>query len=278
MTSLFQPEHPLSRALSRALSTTLPTKLATKFRLGASVRLGNGILLALLLPAIATVATEEIEHARLYTAPDPAAPGGIEGRLEYAPARVRQVLAVPPLKPEHVYRATLSGSDRTAFRFTGLPMDRYDLIVILEDRVFEGTRLHRGESTLNSTDREQIADIVTRSEPFFDIKVIHRLEGETGRGGTARAFCTFARSTLSEMYMGPVIRDGLRRTHKLVMLRQVGPGWQIERTRDLYPIWIETHETRLLRPAHHHRPDLSGIRVTDHVRDLGTVDLELRRR
>ncbi len=239
-----------------------------------SRRAGTVWLLALILLPLATRATEELEHKRLYTPPDAAAPGGIEGRIETPAGRVRQVLAVALSRPEHVYRATLIGSDGRAFRFSGLPMDRYDLIVFFGNSVYEGVRLQRPDDSLTTQDREQIADMIQRSEPFFDLKIIHRLEGETGRGSSARAFCTFARSTVSEMYMGPVIRDGLRRTHKLVMLRQVGPGWQIERTRDLYPIWVELDEPRNLRPAHHFRPGLSGIRVTDQIRDIGTLALD----
>jgi len=228
--------------------------------------------LALLLGAAAW-ATEEIEHKRLYTAPDPAAGGGIEGRIERPAAPIRQILAVAPLRPENVYRGEVTGSDRRSFRFAGLPMDRYDLLVIYEDHVYEGLRLQRGEGTLTATDRQQVEDIIQRSEPFFDIKVIHRLDGETGRGGKARAFCTFACSRNAEMYVGPVIRQGMRRTHKLVMLQQVGPGWQVERMRDLYPIWIEQDEAARLRPAHHFNPALSGIRVTGESRNIGSLSL-----
>jgi hypothetical protein len=57
------------------------------------------------------------------------------------------------------------------------------------------------------------------------------------------------------------------------MLQQVGPGWQIARSRDLFPIWIEANEAQRLRPAHQFRPALSGIRVTDQMRDIGALSL-----
>ncbi len=214
---------------------------------------------------------DPVEHARLYTAPDPSASGGLEGRITSPAEPLLQVLAIAPGRPEHVYSAVIEGSDRRSFRFTGLPMNRYDLMVIFETRFYEGLQLLRGENVLTTADREGIASIIERSEPFFTIKTIHRMEGETGRGGDARALCTFARDRVSEMYEGPVIRTGLRRTQKLVMLRQVGPGWQIARTRDLFPVWAGRVEDLSLR--HIYSASLSGFRVTDHVRKIGDLQL-----
>ena len=229
------------------------------------------VVVFLWVAVMASVGTEDIEHARLYTAPEPGAAGGIAGRVANPSQPIRQILAIPPARPEKVYRGTVEGSDRRSFRFAGLPMDRYDLVVIYDTAFYEGLQLMRGDSTLTSEDQSMIASIIERSEPFFDLKTVHRLAGETGRGNEARAICTFARSTTAKMYMGPVIRDGLRRTFKLVMLRQVGPGWQVTRTRDLYPIWIESRGG--LRVTHEYRASLSGIRVTDGIRDLGMLNL-----
>ena len=61
-----------------------------------------------------------------------------------------------------------------------------------------------------------------------------------------------------------------RRTFKIVMLKDVGVGWQIERTRDLFPLWITPEEAE---PTHHFQSKLSNIRVTDYQKDLGTLDL-----
>ncbi len=231
-----------------------------------------GFTLCLSLLALSVLATEEIEQARLYTAPDPQATGGIHGHIQSPAAPIRQILAIPRTRPQHAYRGVL-GSDQRTFTFEGLPMDRYDLVVFYENRVFEGVRLSRESSSLTSQDISQIEDIITRSEPFFTVKVIHRLEGETGRGNQAMAFCTFARDRFAEMYEGPVIRSGMRRTNKLVFLRQVGPGWQVERSRDLFPIWVEMDEPAKLRPVHRFNEDLSGFRVTDQVRNIGSLSL-----
>lgn len=222
------------------------------------------VLAVLLVPAVC--ANADRAHRNLYTQPDSAATGGITGRIERPSAPILQILAIPSVRPEKVYRGDVTGSDRRSFRFTGLPMDRYDLVVFYNDNVYEGLRLQRGEGTLTAKDRQQIEEIIQRSEPFFDIKVIHRMDGETGRGNKARAFCTFARSRRMES-------AGLRRTHKLVMLQQVGPGWQIARTRDLYPIDVDMDDTARLRPAHHYSPELGSIRVTGSIRDVGSLSL-----
>ncbi len=218
------------------------------------------------------LAYEKMEHRRLYTEPDPSAVGGIQGRIANPAEIIRQVLAIPAARPEKVYRGEFTDSQRRSFYFKGLPMDRYDLVVIYENAAYEGLRLHRGESTLTRTDLQQIQEIIERSESFFTLKIIHRLEGDTGRGNQARAFVTMARDLEAEMY-AVIERFGYRRTHKLVILQQVGPGWQIVRTRDLYPVWVEFNEKNRLRPTHHFRSELSGIRVTHQVRDLGEISL-----
>jgi hypothetical protein len=237
--------------------------------------IGSAAIAALLMTAVTFASQEEqqLEHKRLYTPPDPSATGGIRGSIETPAGTVCQVLAIPSSNPEKVYRGEFSDGNRCAFLLNGLPMDRYDLVVIFENTAYEGLRLTRAENTLTAQDLQQIGETVQRSEPFFTIKTIHRVEGETGRGNLARAFCTFARDREAEMYAGPVKRKGMRRTNKLVMLQQVGPGWQIARSRDLFPIWIEANEAQRLRPAHQFRPALSGIRVTDQMRDIGALSL-----
>ncbi len=213
---------------------------------------GIFFVLVLALPVDATA------QAFLYTPPDAVAAGGIQGRIVDPQLPLLQVLATPRSHPERVYAAEIGGAQRDSFRFTGLPMDRYDLVVIYDDRFFEGLRLNRGDNTLQPADVAQIEDIINRSEPFFSVKIIHRLEGQTGRGGTARAVCTFG-------------RERLRRTYKLVRLRQVGPGWQVERTREW--LAIDLSQRGRIESKHNFVEGLSGIRVTDHVRDLGTLRL-----
>ena len=231
------------------------------------------LIAACMFLGIVSQATEEIEHSRLYTTPDPQAQGGIVGSIASPAGRIRQILAIPRSSQNHAYRGELDRS-RRSFEFKGLPMDIYDLVVFFDTQVFEGIRLTREESTLTPTDMEQINDILQRSEPFFTIKDIYRMEGQTGRGNSAMGFVRFARDRPARMYEGPVVREGYRRTHKLVTLQQVGPGWQVVRTRDLFPIWVDYDKEQELKLAYNHAPILNGFRITTSVRDIGPLDLQ----
>lgn len=215
-----------------------------------------------------------LERSRLYTKPDPASPGGITGTISKPSQKIEQILAIPADTPEKVYKGTVEGSN--GFRFTGLPMRKYDLIVIYENDIYEGLQLQRGESTLSSEDLKLIDAIIQKSEPFFTKKFIHRVMGETGNGNMARCICTFLRDKKSTAYMdgeqAALSKSGaFRRDFKLVLLKDVGPGWQITRTRSLYPIW--DHQKRDTAPRHHFSESLARVRVADSVKDLGEIDL-----
>lgn len=213
------------------------------------------------------------ERYKLYTPPEAGASGGISGRVAKPDQPVEQVLAIPADAPEKVYQGELD-SDKRGFRFSGLPMRKYDLLVVFEKDFYEGLQLQRGENSLTDEDRKKIEAIVQKSEPYFTHKIIHRVEGETGRGNFSRAICTFLRAKGSELlwntYKGEYHRDDFRRTFKLVILKDVGPGWQIVRTRDLYPVWTTP---QLVEPKHHFHESLAGVRVADKVKELGELDL-----
>lgn len=232
------------------------------------------LLLAAGVAIGATASSAPLERSRLYTKPDPASPGGISGTISKPSRKIEQVLAIPADAPEKVYLGTIDGSN--GFRFTGLPMRRYDLVVIYDDEIYEGLQLHRGESTLSAEDLKSIDAIIQKSEPFFTKKFIHRVMGETGNGNMARCICTFLRDKKSTAYMdkeqAALSKSGaFRRDFKLVLLKDVGPGWQISRARSLYPIW--DHQKRDTAPGHHFSNSLARVRVADSVKDLGEIDL-----
>ncbi len=215
-----------------------------------------------------------LERSKLYTKPDPASAGGIKGRVTSPSSAIEQVLAIPFDAPEQVFEGRIEGDDKRSFRFTGLPMRKYDLVAVFENSFFEGLQLQRGEDSLTTEDRKKIDAIVQKSEPFFTHKTIHRLEGTTGRGNQARCICTFLRAKGSELtfeaHEGKFSREDFRRTLKLVILKDVGPGWQIVRTRDLYPVWLDPKRTEF---KHHFTATLSGVRVADSIKDLGDLNL-----
>jgi hypothetical protein len=238
------------------------------------------ILIALmscgLLIAADTEFDESNERTRLYEAPDPKSPGGIQGRVVSPAKPIQQVLAIPPDAPEKVYAGEISGEKRDTFRFTGLPIRKYDLVVIYEDAIHEGLQLHRGESTLAEEDFVKVKTIIDKSEPFFTKKIIHRLEGETGRGNLSRCITTFVREKPSITYMDAKnavkSQSGyFRHTYKLVILKDVGPGWQIVRARDLYPKWIDPKKKL---PQHFYESSLSRVRVADGTKDVGDLNLQ----
>jgi hypothetical protein len=232
------------------------------------------LLPALLACTMLAHAAEPLERTRLYTPPDAASPGGLKGRITNPAQPIEQILATPAADPEKVYLGEVSGSSRDTFTFKGLPVGKYDLIVIFQNDFYEGFQLVRESSTLTTDDIAKIEASVQKSEPYWTKKFIHRLEGESGRGNMARAVVTFFRDKGSELLLtqfeGKSSNPNFRRTFKLVLLKDVGPGWQITRARDLYPIWSDPKRPL---PKHHHSAQLTAIRVADSVKDVGALDL-----
>ena len=99
-------------------------------------------------------------------------------------------------------------------------------------------------------------------------KLYTKPDPECPGGITARV--TKPADLLWEAYQGEYKRHDFRRTSKLILLKDVGVGWQVERTRDLYPCWVEP---KFFLPTHHHTKALSRIRVADSIKDLGEIDL-----
>ncbi|MEO0452707.1 MAG: hypothetical protein AAFY98_01050 [Verrucomicrobiota bacterium] len=227
-----------------------------------------------LLALTALTVSAKKERTLLYTDPDPASTGGIKGEISTPAKPIEQILALSMDEIGDVYRGEVSGPDNRNFQFKGLPIGKYDLMIIYSDSFYEGVRLDREESTLTKEDEEKIDASIQKSEPYFSEKFLHRLEGQTGRGNFARTVATYYRSsgsgvTALDHTEGYKVADA-RRTFKVVMLKDVGPGWQIVKARDLYPIWVK-QGTEL--PRHHFSSGLSKIRVADTIKDLGQLDL-----
>jgi hypothetical protein len=225
------------------------------------------VLLFLAMSALA----QGKERGRLYTAPDMSASGGIAGRIIKPEMPIVQILAMPPDEPRFVYEGQISGASRQSFAFANLPMAKYNLFVIYENEFYEGLQLSFEPDTLTDKDRQSITKIVNESDPFFNKKIIHRIAGTTGRGNLARCVVTQYRDgpgTVTADYQA--LKDQSRRTFKLIWLKDVGVGWQVVQKRDLYPVTVDL---RLLKPTHHYSDQLSNIRVTDKVKNLGDIDM-----
>ncbi|MEM7396216.1 MAG: hypothetical protein AAF492_28100, partial [Verrucomicrobiota bacterium] len=207
------------------------------------------------------------ERYRLYTKPDREATGGIKGRILTPKTPIVQILAVPADEPRLVYKGDVSGPNQQSFSFKGLPMRKYDLVVIYNDRFYEGLNLIRGDDTLTTEDRKKINATIQKSEPYFTKRTIHRMEGKSGRGNEARLVATFLRDRASTN------GSDFRRSFRLFVMKDVGPGWQVVRSRDLYPTWTKAN---FANPQHFYNKNLGRIRVTDSVKDVGDIILPTR--
>jgi len=206
------------------------------------------------------------ENTYLYTKPDDTATGGITGRITSLSDPIELILATPAAEPEKVYKGELD---------KGLPAGRYDLIVFYKGAFYEGLTLSRDGNTLNELDLEKINTSLQKSEPYFPEKFMHRLEGLTGRGNQARMIVTYSRAKGSHLtfttYKGQYEREDHKCTIKLVMLQDVGPGWQITKARNYNPVWIKPG-TPL--PKHHFSSGLSKIRVAEETKDIGNLIIQ----
>lgn len=214
------------------------------------------------------------ERTRLYKKPDPASTGGLRGSIGSPVLPLEQILAVSAEDVDQVYEGVVEGAQRNTFQFNGLPVGKYDLVAVFATEFYEGLHLSAEPSTLSAQDLLKINASIQKSEPYFLKKFIHRVEGLTGRGQEARAVCTYFRDKGSELdlekFEGKSSRPDFRRTFKLVLLKDVGPGWQIARARDLYPVWMNP---KAALPVHKHSPALHQLRVADQVKDLGALQL-----
>ncbi len=218
--------------------------------------------------------TGTTQSSQLYTAADPQAGGGLRGRVPVPPGEVLGVFALPQDRWQSVYLAQIS-PDGT-FQFAGLPAGKYDLAVLFEDRLLEGIVLHRAEDSLTSTDRAAIQAKVEASSAFFNEKRIQRCEGTTGRAGTARILLQELRSRPVTLQSAEVRSDIQIRSLKIALLEDVGPGWSMQQTRELARQEVGPPDTKGLIPVVH-VPRLSGVRVVEAVKDLGTLELNVAR-
>ncbi|MDD4869878.1 MAG: hypothetical protein PHR77_04900 [Kiritimatiellae bacterium] len=215
----------------------------------------------------------------LYTAPDLSLGGGLKGEVVVPKGKVTDpkkivlgIFALPPHEPKFVYKGVLSGEDNRSFEFRGLPPALYDIFIAFENEVYEGLTLNRFKNSLTEADRKSIEYIINKSDKFFEMKVIHRMSGITGKKtGYARAIVSMIRIGATTDMAGHSY-TAHKRNYKLVFLEDVGPGYQVARTRDVFSRFIASSKDV---PDWNYRPYLSGIRVTDTIKDLGIIDLSI---
>jgi len=211
----------------------------------------------------------EYKSTLLYTSPEPTAPGGLHLvsslPLEFA-------LAIPQSNQEHVYKAAI-GPDHKDISFSGLPVSKYDLVLVTKTHFYEGISLNRDDNSLSPDDLAAIDQILSRSVPFFDVKRTELVKGTPGDSGQATAIVQWMRIHGRLLNQNADEMTGHQiRTLRLAFLADVGPGWQVTATReilrtDVFPDMPRGFLSVTCVDA------LNGIRITDSVKDIGPVDL-----
>jgi len=204
------------------------------------------------------------DQGRIYTQPDPAAPGGIEGS---AGMELTHALAVDHERA-HVYLATLSEGGRH-FHFAHLPIGKFDLVLVSKNRaVYEGLALGDASTGLSPVSSKNLATRIAMADSFFNRHTVYRTGLE---GDRAFAFVERIRDKVILKQSGEVLDHDLRRL-EIMELEQANDDWQMVATRHLY---------REEEPAgpdlpffkHFEFSGLGNIRVVDSVKQLGTLAL-----
>jgi len=227
--------------------------------------------LSVSISSLAGPASGTVQSTRLYTSPDALAGGGILGVIAQPRVEIKGAFAVNSNDPSKVYRGKIS-EDGREFSFTGLPVGKYDLMILYPGDFYEGFRLHRGEGSLTKKDLTHIDETVGRSVPFFDTKKIHRVTGSTGTAGAARAVLQELRTNKIVDQQAVEMVGYQIRSIKLAMLEDVGVGWHLVRSREIVRTEVAPGLVKGLIRHHYHAP-LGGIRVTRTVKNLGQLNL-----
>lgn len=238
--------------------------------------------------------------AKLYTKPDYSASGGLRGIIAGNPSEVLGVIAMPQRFPNissmedieggssaknirninknmtnQVYLASLSSDN--SFSFYGLPPGKYDLFVMCENCFYEGLLLSREKHALAENDITSIKAKVTESNPFFNVKHQHRIEGQSGTYGRARVLEQEVRTLPVTLQSAEVLKHIQIRSIKLCLMESVGTTklgthWEMKKTREITRQEMGPPDTKGLIPGYFCKT-LQGIRVSTAVKDLGTITL-----
>ena len=236
----------------------------------------------------------------LYTKPDLYASGGIKGVIAGNPSEVLGVICMPQKFPNvsvlndieggnaaknarninknmtnQVYLADL-GNDN-AFSFNGLPPGKYDLFVLCENCFYEGLLLSRDEHTLSESDVKSIKAKLLESNPFFNVKNQHRIEGQTGTFGKARVLEQEVRTLPVTLQSAEVLKHIQIRSIKLCLMESVGTAklgthWEMKKTREITRQEVGPPDTKGALPGYFCKA-LQGIRVSSSLKDAGTITL-----
>ena len=204
------------------------------------------------------------DPGRIYTVPDPAATGGIEGT---APMQLTHALAVDHERV-HVYRADLTDGGNT-FQFHHLPVGKFDLVLIaVGNTVYEGLSLGDSAANPDPVSERNLRARIGAADSFFNRFSILRA-GVNGE--QALAFVERIRDRLTLQQSGEKLNANLRR-FEIIDLAKAGDDWQMSATRHIYR---EEEPVRENPPftKHFFVSAIGNLRVVDNVKDLGALPL-----
>ncbi len=229
---------------------------------------GFALFLALASIACAGAFTKTEQSSRLYTPPDSTAAGGLRLRL-LTLAKPMGVFAVNQADANRCYQGS---AESGGWLFKGLPVGKYDLVAVFEDRFYEGLVLTHETNALTAADQASITGIIRASVPFFDTKAIHRMEGTTGHAAKCAIVFQEVRTRPVTLQSAEVRNDVQIRSIKLGYLEEVNIGWQLVNTREIMRIEVGGAMPKGVLP-HAFVKELGNIRVTDTIKDLGGIRL-----
>lgn len=229
----------------------------------------RGVLFLAAAAALAGPFTDTEQSSRLYTKPDPHSEGGIRFTLQ-TQAKPSGVYALLQTDPNRCYMASYLND---GWVVKGLPVGKYDLVLVFDDRFCEGLTLTKAENSLTKADLASIERIITNSVPFFDTKKIHRAEGVTGHGGKASIVFQEVRTRPVLLQTFEVRKDIQIRSIKIGLLEEVNVGWQLVNTREIKRVEVGGQMPKGVIP-HFYVKELGNIRVTDSIKNLGEISLK----
>ena len=236
----------------------------------------------------------------LYSKTDPSAAGGIKGVIADAPSEVLGVIAMPQKFPNvsvldemdggqsaknarnvnkdmtnQVYLAGLGAEND--FTLYGLPPGKYDLFVLCENCFYEGLLLNRDDHTLTESDAKSIKAKLTESNPFFNVKNQHRIEGQSGTYGKARVLEQEVRTLPVTLQSAEVLKHIQIRSIKLCFMESVGTTklgthWEMKKSREITRQEVGPPDTKGVIPGYFCKA-LQGVRVSTALKDIGTIKL-----
>ena len=158
-----------------------------------------------------------------------------------------------------------------SFRWTGLPIGKYDLVLITKSgAIYEGVVLGEDTAKLSAVSLKHLDERVTKADTFFNKARIEHT-GLIDDGGQLLAFVERLRDKQILKQSAAKLNANLRR-FEVIDFTKAGDDWQMMTNRHLYreeaPVGPNMEFFR-----HVFLPTLSGIRIVDTVKDLGTVAL-----